>query len=428
MNVESQNIGGLSVPTTDVPSTERSQRMEHAKAIALEVLEPADPTASTSPLGAGWSSDLDVYVSDLQRAIELASGADWVDLGAILQHLGYPNECSYAITDDSTILAKVDLNVGKAASPADRSLARSSRLNPPDTRSVLEVRHLVEAGLDLATCDSDLVARLADAEAELGGTSLTAFRTPGSSHDPTNGPSYPRPRRPQVRLAISGVDGSGKSTLTGSLEEGLSRLGIATTMIWTRPGMRLELLDRLARRIRKFRKEDTTGLRRLAEGASSETISSRKGLVGWVWLMLVSLAYLSDIRGQTRKAEGIVIFDRHLLDALGTIDAIYAGVPSGVQRRIIRWFVPRADFTVWLDIDPAQAAARKPDDLIGADLVAKQALAYRKYAGLIPRLRTHDGTDDSYLSAAEVLAGLNQALTSKKTGWRAAFFTKMRNR
>lgn len=150
--------------------------------------------------------------------------------------------------------------------------------------------------------------------------------------------------------------------------------------------------------------------------------------MGWVWLMLVSLAYLSDIRGQTRKAEGVVIFDRHLLDALGTIDAIYAGVPSGVQRRIIRWFVPRADFTVWLDIAPDVAAARKPDDLIGADLVAKQATAYRKYARVIPRLYTHDGSDDSYLSAAEVLAELNQTLSRKRTGWRAAVFTKVRNR
>lgn len=428
MKVESQNIGGLDVPTTDVPPPERLHRMEHAKALALGVLGAADPTVSTSPLGAGWSSDLDIYVSDRKRAIALASGADWVDLSAILHHLGYPNECSYAITDDSTILAKADINLGQAASEAERSLARSSRLKPPDTRSVLEVRRLVEGGLDLTTLDSDLLGRLAAAEAELGGTDLAAFQTPGAAPEPTTAPSYPRPRRPQVRLAISGVDGSGKSTLTGALEEGLERLGIPTTMVWTRPGMRLELLDRLARRIRKFRKEETTGLRRLAEGASSETISSRKGLVGWVWLMLVSLAYLSDIRGQTRKAEGVVIFDRHLLDALGTIDAIYAGVPSGVHRRIIRWFVPKADFTVWLDIDPDQAAARKPDDLIGADLVAQQAIAYRKYAGLIPRLRTHDGSNDSYLSAADVLAELNHTLSKKTTGLRAVVFTKVRNR
>lgn len=426
--MERQNIGGLDVPKTDVPSPERSRRMEQAKVVALEVLRPANPTASTSPLGAGWSSDLDVYVSDQRLATELASGAEWVDLSAILHHLGYPNECSFAITDDATILAKADINLGEAASEAQRSLARSRRLNPPDTRSVLEVRRLAEGGLDLTSVDRDLVARLAAAEAKLGGTTLMAFRTVGSPPEQTTASRYPRPRRPQVRLAISGVDGSGKSTLTGSLEASLERLGIPTTMIWTRPGMRLERLDRLARWVRKVRKEDTTGLRRLAEGASSETISSRKGLVGWVWLMLVSLAYLFDIQGQTRKAEGVVIFDRHLLDALGTIDAIYAGVPSGVQRRIIRWFVPKADFTVWLDIAPDVAAARKPDDLIGADLVAKQASAYRKYASLIPRLYRHDGSDDSYLSAAEVLAELNRTLSTKRTGWRAAVFTKVRNR
>lgn len=413
---------------TDVPSPERSQRMGRAKALALEVLGRADPTASTSPLGAGWSSDLDVYVSDLGRAIDLANEADWVDLSAILHHLGYPNECSFAITDHSTILAKADINLGQAASGAERALARARRLNPPDTRSVLEVRRLVEGGLDLKTLGSDLAGRLAAAEAELGGTTLAAFLPPGSPPEETTTSSYPRPRRPQVRLAISGVDGSGKSTLTGALEESLGRLGIPTTMVWTRPGMGLERLDRLARWIRKLRKEETTGLRRLAEGASSETISSRKGPIGWVWLMLVSLAYLADIRRQTRKAEGVVIFDRHLLDALGTIDAIYAGVPSGVPRRIVRWFVPKADFTVWLDIAPDVAAARKPDDLIGADLVAKQATAYRNYARLIPRLYTHDGSDDSYLSAAEVLAGLNQTLSIKRTGLRTVAFTKVRSR
>ncbi|MDH5504810.1 MAG: hypothetical protein OEY98_12405, partial [Acidimicrobiia bacterium] len=253
-------------------------------------------------------------------------------------------------------------------------------------------------------------------------------QTPATPPEPRAATGSPRPRRPHVRLAISGVDGSGKSTLTAALEEGFERLGIPTTMVWTRPGMRLERLDRLAKRLRKIRNEETTGLRRLAEGASTETISSRKGLVGWVWLMLVSLAYLSDIRRQTRKAEGVVIFDRHLLDALGTIDAIYAGVSSGVHRRLIRWFVPPADFSVWLDIDPDQAAARKPDDLIGADLVAKQAIAYRKYAGLIPRLRTHHGSNDSYLSAATVLAEFNETLSNKRPGWRAVAFTKVRNR
>ena len=426
--MESQNIGGLNVPTTDIPSPERMQRMEHARALALDILGGANPTVSTSPLGAGWSSDLDVYVSDRQLAIELANGAGWVDLSAILRHLGYPDECTYAITADSTILAKADINLGQAGTATERSLARATRMERPDTRAVLEVRRLVEGGLDPAMLNRDLAGRLAAAEAVLGGTSLAAFRTPNSPREPTAATGSPRPRRPHVRLAISGVDGSGKSTLTTALVDGLERLGIPTTMVWTRPGMRLELLDRLAKRIRKIRKEETTGLRRLAEGASSETISSRKGLVGWVWLMLVSLAYLSDIRRQTRKALGVVIFDRHLLDALGTIDAIYAGVSSRAHRRLIRWFVPKADFTVWLDIDPDQAAARKPDDLIGADLVAKQAIAYRKYAGLIPRLRTHDGSNNSYLSAATVLAEFNDALSNKRPGWRAVAFTRVRNR
>jgi hypothetical protein len=66
------------------------------------------------------------------------------------------------------------------------------------------------------------------------------------------------------------------------------------------------------------------------------------------------------------------------------------GVPSGLQR-IIRWFVPRPTSRFGL-ISIQLAAARKPTS--GSELTRRQTKrdAYRKYAGLIPRLLTHDGT------------------------------------
>jgi hypothetical protein len=192
--------------------------------------------------------------------------------------------------------------------------------------------------------------------------------------------------------------------------------------------MGLERLDRLARKVRKLRNDDVTGIRRLAEGQATETISSRKGITGWVWLCLITFAYLADIHGQTRKASGVVIYDRHLLDALATVDALYEGVPSDLQRRLIRWMIPKADLSVWLDLDPELAAARKPDDLIGADLVAKQAVAYRRYASLVSGLRRHDGSADSYLSSSEVIGELNAALSGRRRGLRTFAFTALRRR
>lgn len=403
--------------------------MDQALTRVMADLAAANPTVSASPLGPGWSSDLDVYVSDQQTAVRSASSAGWVELQHILSHLGYPDQCSYAITDEGTILAKADINVGQAGSSSQRAVARANRLPYPDLRAILEVRKLAEIGLDLSTLDPQLIEKLANAEAALGGSILGDYRsTDLEPHGLSSEKGSSRIRRPQVRLAISGVDGSGKSTLTTGLAQALDRCGIPTTTIWTRPGMGLERLDRLARKVRKLRRDDVTGIRRLAEGQATETISSRKGITGWVWLCLITFAYLADIRGQTRRASGVVIYDRHLLDALATIDAIYEGVPSDLQRRLIRWMIPKADLSVWLDLDPELASARKPDDLIGADLVAKQAVAYRRYADLVSGLRRHDGSADSYLSSSEVIGELNEALSGRRRGLRTFAFTTLRRR
>lgn len=419
----------LQIPSGQQPSSERTGRMDRAHARVMADLAAANPSVSVSPLGAGWSSDLDVYVSDRQTAVRSASAAGWVELQHILTHLGYRDQCSYAITEEGTILAKADINFGQAAPSSQRAIARADRLPYPDVRAILEIRKLAECGLDLSTVDSQLIQKLANAEAALGGSVLTAYRSADlGTHrfPPPQGSS--RIRGPQVRLAISGVDGSGKSTLATGFQEALDRCGIPTTMIWTRPGMGLERLDRLARRVRKLRKDDVTGIRRLAEGQATETISSRKGITGWVWLCLITFAYLADILGQTRRASGVIIYDRHLLDALATLDALYEGVSSGMQRRLIRWMIPKADLAVWLDLDPELASARKPDDLIGADLVAKQAVAYRRYASLVPRVRRHDGSAEAYLSSAEVIGEFNAALSGRRMGLRTLAFTALRRR
>lgn len=417
----------LDLPVDHLPTAERSARMEQALSLALSTVGAAGVSANLSPLGPGWSSDVDIYVSDLALAISLVSEAGWTPLEAILRHLGYSDQCTYAITDHEAILARADLSEGRAASSADRALDRARRLAHPDVRAVLEIRNLVSDGLDPTTLGQEFMAKLADEERSLGGEAFASFRT-GGSPQPKQTRSKELIRRPQVRLAVSGVDGSGKSTLIAGLEEALEHCGITSTTIWTRPGMRLDRLDRIARRLRSLRNDDLIGIERLSEGQSAETIPSRKGVIGWVWLTLISVAYLADIRGQTRRASGVVIYDRHLLDALGTLEVLYQGVNSRFQRWLIRRAIPRADLGFWLDIDPDQAAARKPDDLIGADLVSQQAAAYRRKADSVPRLKRHDANHDSFATPAQVLSELNATLAQRGPSARARFFSIARRR
>jgi hypothetical protein len=66
-----QSIGGLVVPMNDVPSTERSADGACQKRSRSVSPDPPTLRRKYNPRWVSWSSDLDVYVSDLPQAIDL---------------------------------------------------------------------------------------------------------------------------------------------------------------------------------------------------------------------------------------------------------------------------------------------------------------------------------------------------------------------
>jgi thymidylate kinase len=399
--------------------------MERAHEVTMTVLRELEPVISSSPAGPGWSSDIDVHVTDAARAASLGVGAGWIALSAIDRHLGYPDSHAFAIVADGEILARADIQTSPAPDPLTKVLKRADRLGGPDARTVVELRSLPLDQLDGSR--SQVIEQAAALEHAMGGSLLAGRLGDVSATPRVTGAGRPRRGpRPQARIGISGVDGAGKSTLITGLQEALDICGLPSQVIWTRPGMGLNRLDALATRIRRLRGEDEPGIRQLAEGGDPGTITSRRGVVGWLWLTLVTIAFISVVRRETRKAHGVVIYDRHLLDAMGTIEVFYRGVDSRLQRRLVRAAMPEVDLAVWLVIEPHVAASRKPGDMIGQDLVAAQHESYLRHSSQVRGLLTIDATKPPHDVLHEVLIAFENALSSRRRRFVTVAMTSLR--
>lgn len=195
--------------------------------------------------------------------------------------------------------------------------------------------------------------------------------------------------RPTLVVAVSGVDGAGKSTLVGMLADSLVIAGVPTTGIWVRPGVTSSAVDRAARSVKKILRLDREpGILKAASG-DADQVASRRGLIGALWapVLLVNFAIVS--RRRYGAAHGVVIFDRHVLDALVTWDVLYRGRGGSAVKWLMRRVLPEADLTVYLDVSASAAVSRKPDDPIGMWAVRRQLEAYRPLLEGVVVLEAH---------------------------------------
>ena len=335
-----------------------------------------------SPLGAAWSGDVDVHVERIDPAALAAHG--WVRLASLLRRIGSSGD-RWAVVEGSTIHGAIDLHEGDVPDPVAAIEDRCRRRGEVRLREVLELRVLQRAGTRLTA--SDVVGAAAAAEAALGGRDLEAFRAAeallppvrlGGGIDHRLRRSAGRARRalrPKVVLGFSGVDGSGKSTLTRAIAATLQSCGVPSSIVWSRPGMRLGPLDRVAKVLRRASGGgDEPGVRAVAVGRTD--VASRRGLVGAVWSLLVTIAFVIDVRRQHARARGVVIYDRHLIDALVTLDFVYGGASLRIPRLLVTRLLPRAHHRFYVEVSEDVAVARKPDDTFGRHAVRTQLEAY----------------------------------------------------
>ena len=119
-------------------------------------------------------------------------------------------------------------------------------------------------------------------------------------------------------------------------------------------------------------------MRQVARGEASEKPASRKGILGWTWALLVTFSFLWGVWRSHLTKRGVVIYDRHVLDALVTFDFVYEGGGLGLQRALIRRFMPRPNFSFYLDLTADEALARKTGQVFGEHAVRRQLDLYAR--------------------------------------------------
>ena len=226
----------------------------------------------------------------------------------------------------------------------------------------------------------------------------------------------PRPSRPRI-VALSGIDGSGKSSQAELLRVALERLGYEAAVEWS-PFGQDEWLNRLAVPVKKLlgrtgryspdEPAQETGLERTHGTALRE----ENALVNYAWSTVVTfaneLSQLRTIVWHTRHGR-IVIYDRYALDSTVQLRFRYGSSSRfGLQRALIRLLAPKPVASFYLDIPPETSLGRKDDRWSLADLQAQAGLYREEYerAGAV-RL---DGLRPRDELAAEIAEAVWRAL------------------
>jgi thymidylate kinase len=192
--------------------------------------------------------------------------------------------------------------------------------------------------------------------------------------------------------ALSGVDGSGKSTQARALQQLLAQLGHEAEIAWT-PLASDPWIGRLARpvkralgRLRSLRVDDDVAPEvpgGLVPNPGSR-LRERSRAVNWAWAALVAFANGRSHRRLARRhahAGKVVIFDRYVLDSLVRIRFLYGERPRfRLQRALVRALSPRPAVAVLLDVPAEVSLARKDDRWTAAELERQVALYRAEHA------------------------------------------------
>jgi len=202
-------------------------------------------------------------------------------------------------------------------------------------------------------------------------------------------------------VALSGPDGSGKSTAAVALRDALAHAGVPATVVWTKFGGttwtadlagRLKGALRLGRPVGPAPRTYPSGARDDAVDAGT-LIRRRSPVITWAWTLVLVIDNVRAHRRAVRHAgTAVVVCDRWVLDSVASLRHKYGDRPYRVHVLLLCRLSPRPSAAWYLDVTASVALARKPeqfdlaqlDALIGCYRTAAAALGVDRLDGTTP--------------------------------------------
>lgn len=360
----------------------------------LDVLVPDDDLAvlSQALAGAGfetkgqeWARFRDCGV----ESVELVPVSDW----------GLPAAEAERLFEDAVALP--ERRRLAEPSPADQLLILARRHGPHP--SALQDKH--RARIDRALAAEPLALTVAMGRTEIwdADRELAALMHVHEKGAPASPPLRTAVRRKARRVrfarerrgaivALSGLDGSGKSTQAEALAATLRGLGHDAEVEWSRithdtsldfiagpAKVVLAVTAAVRRRAPEPPPDDpSTYVPRGSTDAAARVLRARYPLLNQGWASVVAGVHAW---GQRRRLLAhlrrgrVVVRDRYVLDSVVQLRQMY-GHRHGVDLpvRIMRWLSPPALVSFWLDVPAEVAYARKPEQFSVDRLAARRPL------------------------------------------------------
>lgn len=179
-------------------------------------------------------------------------------------------------------------------------------------------------------------------------------------------------------VTLSGIDGSGKSTVLKALEQAFTLAEVRYRTAWVRGGNSV-LLQRANR---AFRALMGKRLDRVLASDSGSNPHREKVIVSpllnalWPWVVSLEQGFLYLLRVRMPLLLGrVVLMDRSLFDTLVDL-SVRCGdrnIARRIPLRLLAWLAPRPGCAWHLQVDPEAAHARKADDFPVAELTHRAA-------------------------------------------------------